>query len=313
MLQNPIYGNLVAIHDVQYAIRQSCFLQQSGKIHAGPWNLFRWLEHKRIAACNRIGDHPQRHHPRKIERRDSGNDSQRLPNLVHIHAAAGLLRKSTLQQMRNTARELHIFEAPRHLAHPVGHRLAIFKTDNLRQARTILHNQFVKPKHDLRAPRERSTAPLMRCRFGRCDRPIHIFDRRETHLGNHFTRRRIHHRPAASRSRRARLPIDPVRNCCRQCFCCTQNPPHSARYHAPADLLLANTREARLIRELPLRLLDPSHRLLRQPVQRLHSQFQVLFARVFNLIVADPLQRLHKHHRRRNSCSRHFSRIVQRP
>src|ERR1051325_2847952 len=61
-----------------------------------------------------------------------------------------------------------------------------------------------------------------------------------------------------------------------------------------------------------LSALDPPHRFLRQLIERGYRQFQMLFLRVFDLVMADAVQALREHHHRRHTGTRDFCGIVQR-
>ena len=61
---------------------------------------------------------------------------------------------------------------------------------------------------------------------------------------------------------------------------------------------------------LPSRL-NPRHRLLREFVERLHAQLEVLLFCVLDLIVTDAVQTLNKHHHGRHSRTRDFGGVVQ--
>ena len=61
------------------------------------------------------------------------------------------------------------------------------------------------------------------------------------------------------------------------------------------------------------RLTDLRHYLVREFVERGHSQFKMLFFRVLDLVVTDPAHTLDKHHYGRNSGAGHFGGIVQWP
>src|ERR1039458_168265 len=58
---------------------------------------------------------------------------------------------------------------------------------------------------------------------------------------------------------------------------------------------------------------NPIHSLRSQLVERGYGQLQMVLARVFNLVVADPLQRLHKEHGGGNAGTGDLGRIVQWP
>ena len=68
---------------------------------------------------------PQRDHRREIERRDAGDDAERLAHRIHVDAGAGAVGELALQQMRNAAGELGDFEAALDVAVRVGDGLAV--------------------------------------------------------------------------------------------------------------------------------------------------------------------------------------------
>ena len=58
--------------------------------------------------------------------------------------------------------------------------------------------------------------------------------------------------------------------------------------------------------------LHPPHRLFRQLVERGHAEFEVLFLRVLDFVVADAMQALDEHHHRRHARGCDFGGVVQR-
>ena len=83
------------------------------------------LEDERVAARDRVGEHPHRHHRREVERRDAGDDAERLADLVDVDAGRDLLAEAALEQVRDAARELEVLEAAGDLAERVGRDLAV--------------------------------------------------------------------------------------------------------------------------------------------------------------------------------------------
>ena len=68
--------------------RQARLGEQFAQFHRRQRHLFRRLQDERVAAGDRHGEHPQRHHRRKIERRDADADADRMPARLAIDAAA---------------------------------------------------------------------------------------------------------------------------------------------------------------------------------------------------------------------------------
>ena len=56
----------------------------------------------------------------------------------------------------------------------------------------------------------------------------------------------------------------------------------------------------------------PPHRLLREFVERGNTEFEVLFLRVLDFVVADAVQALDEHHHRRHTGARNLGGVVQR-
>ena len=75
--------------------------------------------------AERVGEHPHGDHRREVERRDAGDDAERLAELVHVDAGRRLLGVPALQQVRDAAGELDVLEATSHLAERVGEHLAV--------------------------------------------------------------------------------------------------------------------------------------------------------------------------------------------
>ena len=85
----------------------------------------RRLEDEGVAAGDRRRAFPQRDHGREIERRDAGDDAERLAQRIEVDAGAGAFGVFALQQMRDAAGELDHLEAALDVALGVGEGLAV--------------------------------------------------------------------------------------------------------------------------------------------------------------------------------------------
>ena len=72
-----------------------------------------------------IGDHPQRHHHREVERRDAGDDAERLADRVHVDARRHLLAVAALTGAAMPARELDDLEPAGDFASRIAEHLAV--------------------------------------------------------------------------------------------------------------------------------------------------------------------------------------------
>ena len=88
------------------------------------------LEDEGVAAGDRVGAHPQRHHGREVERGDAGDDAERLADRVDVDAGRGLLGEAALEQLRHAAGELDVLQAAGDLAGGVGEHLAVLGGDD---------------------------------------------------------------------------------------------------------------------------------------------------------------------------------------
>ena len=143
---------LVAVDDVEHAGRQSRFQQQFGKPHRHRGIALRGLENEGVAAGERRREFPHRDHGRKVERRDAGDDAERLAHGKQVDARAGALGEFALEEVRNAAGELDDFEAALHVALGVGEGLAVLGREKPGETVEFTLRQFEKLHEHACAP-----------------------------------------------------------------------------------------------------------------------------------------------------------------
>jgi hypothetical protein len=111
VVEQRVDRDLVAVHDVEDAVGQAGLLPQLGDEERRRRVLLGRLEHERVAAGDRDREHPHRHHRREVERRDAGDDAERLADRVDVDAGRDLLGELALEQVRDAAGELDDLEA----------------------------------------------------------------------------------------------------------------------------------------------------------------------------------------------------------
>ncbi len=116
---------LVAVDDVEHARRQAGFDQQFGEAHRHRRIALRRLQDEGVAAGDRRREFPHRDHRREVERRDAGDDAERLAHRIEVDAGAGALGVLALHQVRHAAGELDHLDAALDVALGVGQRLAV--------------------------------------------------------------------------------------------------------------------------------------------------------------------------------------------
>ena len=158
-----------------------------------------------------FGEHPHRDHRREVERRDPGDDAERLADLVDVDAGRRLLAEAALQQVRDAARELDVLEAAGDLAERVGRDLAVLGGQQRRDLVAVRVDQVPDPEEDLGPLRERRRPPgrertaSARPRRRRPPRPSRSRPRVASRAG-----RRVVDRTASARRALDCAPADPV-------------------------------------------------------------------------------------------------------
>ena len=102
----------------------------------------------------------------KVERRDAGDDAQRLAHRIDVDAGPGALGVFALEQMRDAAGEFDDFEAALDVALGIGDDLAVLGRQQLRQLVHVLFDQRLELEHDAGAALRSSIPTIPRMRAG---------------------------------------------------------------------------------------------------------------------------------------------------
>ena len=157
---------LVAVHDVDHAVRHSGLTPQVGdEVDRGRVLLAR-LDDDGVARRDGDGDEPQRHHGREVEGRDDRDDPERLEDRVGVDARRDVFGEATLEQLRDAAGELDDLLAARDLPLGVLVGLAVLGGDRLGDLVLPLLEQLTEGEERPHATGERDVAPLLRRRLG---------------------------------------------------------------------------------------------------------------------------------------------------
>ncbi len=201
---------LVTVNDVEHSIGEPGFGPQLGDDRRRGWIAFARLEDERVAAGDGDRVHPQRHHDREVERRDSRYDTERLPERVHVDPGRHLVGVLALEQAGDAARVLHDFQSALHLTPGIGDDLAVLVGDHFGELAGALVNQLAEIEQDLRSLGQGRLRPPFEGRRSGPHRLVHVIRAGQDDLGLLFAGRRVPYRTASTRRPGARRAADPV-------------------------------------------------------------------------------------------------------
>ena len=112
---------------------------------------------------------PHRDHRREVERRNAGDDAERLAHGKQVDARTGAFGVLALEEMRNAAGELDDFQAALHVALGVGERLAVLGGQKPRQLVELLVRELEELHEHARAALRIGRRPARLRRFGNRD------------------------------------------------------------------------------------------------------------------------------------------------
>ena len=210
VLEDPIDGHPIALDDVEDAVGHACLGQQLGDVERGRWVLLGRLEDERVAAGDRVGEHPHRDHGRKVERGDAGDDTQGLANLIDVDPARDLLAEAALEEVWDPRRELEVLETAGNLTEGVRRYFAMLGREVGRQVRPMLVDEVPDTEHDLGPARQRRRAPAGERGLCCGDGCVDVRGRGEVDLAGQPPRGRVVDRTGPSRRPGDQLATDPV-------------------------------------------------------------------------------------------------------
>src|SRR5690606_26240443 len=132
-VEDCVHRFLVAVDDVENAGWQTRLDEKLGQPQRHARVALRGLQDEGIAAGERRADLPQRDHRREVERRDTGDDAERLAHGKDVDPWAGTIGELALQQMRSADRSFDDFEAALYVPARIGDRLAVFASQYVRE------------------------------------------------------------------------------------------------------------------------------------------------------------------------------------
>src|SRR5262245_17626495 len=201
MVEDGIDRFAVAVNHVEHAGRKARLLEQLPDQHRGRRIALRRLQHEGVAAGNRDRIHPHRYHGGEVERRDAGDDAERLPVRPAVDLGTDIAAVLALDEMRNATGEIDHIDAAGQFAARVFMRLAVLARNRPRDLIRVAVEQLLETKHEFRSLKGRGRAPracrILRRRYRR----IHFIGGREREGGDLLAGRGIEHGRDAPRLR----------------------------------------------------------------------------------------------------------------
>ena len=193
MLEQRIDRDLVALYDVENAIRKPGLFHQVGVQQRRRGIGWRRLQYEGIARGDGDGKHPHRYHDWEIERRNSGDDPERLTHRPVVDARRYLVAEIAFQQLRHATSEFHHVDAAFDLTAGIAQDLAMLRRDRARQVFLVIIQESEEAVHQTRPPYRRHLRPGgKRCSGGR-DRRTHFRSGRQRDTSGNLSGRRIEH------------------------------------------------------------------------------------------------------------------------
>ena len=160
MLDERIDRHLVALHDVEDAIRQARLFEQFREPEGRRGVAFGRLQHESVPARERHRKHPHWDHGRKVEWSNSRHYAKRLARRSDCRS----LRQSrhcmlAFKQVRDAAGKLDDFHSANHFSLSVGENFAVFPGDERGQFIVMLFQQCLESKKKSRASKRRKLRP----------------------------------------------------------------------------------------------------------------------------------------------------------
>jgi hypothetical protein len=198
IVQDRVDRDLVAVHDVEDPGRETCFDHQFSQSHGHTRVAFGRFQDECVAAGDRRGELPHRNHCREVERRDSGDDTERLPHRVEIDTGPGTFRIFALHQLRDAASKFDDLKPALDIAASIADGLAMLAREQVGELVIFLLDQLHELEHYAGATLRIGRRPGRLRGLRILDRGTHLGGGGEGDLADHLAGHRLEHVACAS-------------------------------------------------------------------------------------------------------------------
>ena len=126
MREQAVDDGAAAVDDVEDALRAAGLFEELAEEDGGEGDFLARLQDEGVAARDRGGIHPERHHRGEVERRDADADAERHVDGVAIDSARDIPQRVAEEECGDAAGVFDVFEAAENGAAGFGVRLAVF-------------------------------------------------------------------------------------------------------------------------------------------------------------------------------------------
>jgi hypothetical protein len=173
MLEDRVHGVLAAVHEIRDPGREVDRVEELEDELDRERVLLRGLDDDRVSARDRERQEPVRDHEGEVERRDRGEDADRLSDHVRVDPARDVFEIRALHERRDAGGDLDALDAAANLTGGVFRRLPVVERDEPGQIVLTLLELVLELEAGAGAFDWRRRAPagerLPRCAYGRVD------------------------------------------------------------------------------------------------------------------------------------------------
>ena len=186
IITNEVDTVVLAVDDIDHAVRKTGLLEQLEQRHAGGGVPLTWLHDVGVATDGRHREHPERDHGGEVEGRDTSTHPKGRPEGGEIHVLADSGHGLAQQQVCVAAAVLHHLQPSHHVALGVGQGLALLQGDQLGQLSDVGLDELLVSEHDLLSRHCTGLTPGSKCRLGTLHCLLHLGLGSLGHLGDHL-------------------------------------------------------------------------------------------------------------------------------
>ena len=210
MFKQAFHSHPVAMEDIEHAFGQARFAKEFGDAVGDRGVALGRLQDECVPACDGDRIHPEAHHGRKIEGRDTRDHAQGFPDSGEVDAGGDIGREFPFEELGDSANEFDDFKAPRDFSPSIVHRLAVLARNQLGEFRGVFGQKASESVEDLATPGDGDLGPRQASDARGLHRGIDLAGIGKGDLGNFLARCRVEDVADPGGRGRTGLSVDPM-------------------------------------------------------------------------------------------------------